>query len=140
MYHQYQKTIAFGGLCPNLALLSKWRFYCKFRTLAPAPVWDQVLKYIFGRFTYCRDCLIFAQCLPNVKPFFVKLKYFVLFANLAVSGCFSHCRETNEWPTEQRLQERAAFQLKAYAENMSQAMSKIFTNNLLFRNQYLSNI
>ena len=47
---------------------------------------------------------------------FVKLKYFVLFANLAVSGCFSHCRETNEWPTDQRLQEGAVFQLKAYGE------------------------
>ena len=46
----------------------------------------------------------------------MKSKYFVLFANFAVSGCFSHCRETNEWPTDQRLQERAVFQLKAYID------------------------
>ena len=75
----------------------------------------------------------FFQCLPNLLPRqFCKLKYFVLFANFAVSGCFSHCRETNGWPTDQRLQERAVFQLKAKTQEYVQTiMSNFFLSKTL---------
>ena len=83
----------------------------------------------FGRLPLYRDYLIFAQCLPKAVSFLLRLKYFVLLANFAVSACFSHCRETNGWATDQRLQERAVFQLKAETQEYVQAIISSFFYN-----------